>query len=74
MKIKQFGKNKVAFKKLVADENTKTTLENGADYKDIFKNLIGYEFLCEIVNGILKVTGIDGESFLIKTSLPIEIA
>ena len=73
LKIKKYGKNKVVFKKLVLDEETRIENENGIDCKSIFKNLIGFEFLSERVKDKIKITGFDGESFFIKTRLPVEV-
>ena len=70
---KKYGKNKVVFKKLVLDEETRIENENGIDCKSIFKNLIGFEFLSERVKDKIKITGFDGESFFIKTRLPVEV-
>lgn len=74
MKIKKHGKNKREFKKLTADETTQIRDEKGFECKRLFESLIGYDFLCEIKNNILEVTGMDGESFFITTELEIELA
>lgn len=73
LKIKRFGKNKIAFKKLVADENTKFCYE-GREAREIFKRLIGYEFMTKLnKDGSLEITGADGESFIVNTTYEIEI-
>lgn len=68
MKIKQFGKNQRVFKKLVADTETEIILR-GHEAKNIFENLIGFDFITKIIKDGLEVTGPDGESFFIKTNI-----
>lgn len=72
MKIKKHGKNKAAFKKLMAEVETTVTL-NGKNAKSLFESLIGYEFMCNIVEKGLEVVGLDGEAFIINTNQKIEI-
>lgn len=74
LKIKKIGKNKVSFKKLIADKETIIKNNKGFDSKWLFEKLIGYDFITEkLKDGTLKVTDQIGESFFITTKLEIEI-
>lgn len=74
LKLKQFGKNKREFKKLVDDVSTNITLENGVNFKEIFKKLIGYDFVTKkLKDGKLEITDSIGEKFYITTDLEVEV-
>ena len=55
MKIKRYGKNQRALKKLLADEETEV-LRNGVDFKSLLQTLIGFEFKFEKIKDGLKLT------------------
>lgn len=73
MKIKRYGKNKVALKKLVKDENTRIFF-NGLDAKQLFEKLIGYDFIFNLTNKGLEITDCTGETFLLTTNISLEMA
>ena len=73
MKIKKYGKNKVALKKLLADEKTKV-FRDGRDWTIAFKHLIGCEFLFEVCKHGLEITDYTGETFILTTDVNLEIA
>lgn len=72
MKIKQFGKNVRALKKLVEDEKTQIILD-GFDFKYAFKNLIGYNYRAEKTETGLNLIDCIGGTIEIITDLPIEM-
>ena len=72
MKIKRYGKNQRALKKLLADEETEV-LRNGVDFKSLLQTLIGFEFKFEKIKDGLKLTDLVGDTWTIKTSQEIDI-
>lgn len=72
MKIKQFGKNTRALKKLVEDEKTQVILK-GIDFKKIFKTLIGYDYRAEKTETGLNLIDCTGDTIEIITDLEIVI-
>lgn len=72
MKVKKYGKNKIAFKKLIKDSSTKITYK-GNEAKKLFESLIGYDYSCYIEKNILKVVDMLGDTFIIETNLELEL-
>lgn len=72
IKIRKYGKNQRALKKLLTDEETEV-LRNGVDFKSLLQTLIGFEYKFEKIKDGLKLTDLVGDTWIIKTSQEIEI-
>lgn len=72
MKIKRYGKNQRALKKLLADEETRV-FKNGNDLTIAFKNLIGYDYMFRLNKKVLEIVDCLGDTWEMKTSQEIEI-
>ena len=73
MKLKKYGKNQRGLKKILASPETKV-FKNGCDWTEIFKNLIGYDFMFSISKNGLDITDCSGETFNLVTNEKFEIA
>ncbi len=72
MKLKRYGKNQRALKKLLADEETRV-FKNGNDLTIVFKSLIGYDFIFRLNKKVLEIVDCLGDTWEMKTSQEIEI-
>lgn len=72
IKLKRYGKNQRALKKLLADTETKI-FKNGNDWTRVFKSLIGYDFNFYLTQKGLEITDITGDTFILKTNLELEV-
>lgn len=72
MKLKKYGKNQRALKKLLADEETKV-FKNGNDSTSVFKSLIGYDYIFKMNEKVLEIVDCLGDTWEMRTSQNIEI-
>ena len=72
MKLKKYGKNQRALKKLLADEETKV-FKNGNDSTSVFKSLIGYDYIFRMNEKVLEIVDCLGDIWEMRTSQNIEI-
>lgn len=72
MKLKKYGKNQRALKKLLADEETKV-FKNGNDLTIVFKSLIGYDYIFRMNEKILEIVDCLGDTWELRTTQNIEI-
>lgn len=72
MKLKKYGKNQRALKKLLADEETKV-FKNGNDSTSVFKSLIGYDYIFRMNEKVLEIVDCLGDTWEMRTSQNIEI-
>lgn len=70
IKIKKYGKNVRALKKLLSIESTKVTL-NGIDHKKIFQGLIGYDYIIKPRENGFEAYAC-GDTFIIETTQILE--
>lgn len=72
IKIRKYGKNQRALKKLLADEETRV-FKNGNDLTIVFKNLIGYDYIFRMNKKVFEIVDCFGDTWEMKTSQEIEI-
>lgn len=72
MKLKRYGKNQRALKKLLADEETRV-YKDGNDSTIVFKNLIGYDYMFRLNKKVLEIVDCLGDTWEMRTSQNIEI-
>ncbi len=73
VKLKKYGKNQRALKKLLADEETKV-FKNGNDLTIVFKSLIGYDYMFRMNGKVLEIVDCLGDTWELKTTVGMEIA
>lgn len=72
IKIRKYGKNQRALKKLLTDEETRV-FKNGNDSTSVFKSLIGYDYIFRMNKKVLEIVDCLGDTWEMKTSQEIEI-